>query len=317
MTIPRQEAHSDPIMNRTGSRARIIKGLALGILALTFIAGTSAHAAPMRQAPMDSAGSFAAGDYDRAIGFYQTLYEKDRANGKVVSGYAAMIEDVKRTADEARSTGRYEAAQSAYRALAANWEGYQALAPRLSFNKADLEASLKDCRLTASDLQFRQEIAAASYAKAIGAYQAVLKDYPADPSVKARYGNGIAELGEIGAKALAAKDFALAGRINGLLLKNFESFEKLTDTAIGSGLSREELEDAIRQCTATLVLDGLAEYQKGNVENAIDIWEGLLVFDPVNPEVRQAVETAKAQLSKIKGSGRGGGRSGRKAPGAR
>ena len=308
------------MITRSRSRYRravgMVQYLALVVAGLALAACASANKAALKQVSAESSRSFAAGDYGKALELHKKLYEKDRANGKVVSGYAAMLEDVKSAGDDARSKGSCEAAQSAYCVLAAGWDGYSALAPRLSFKRADLEDGLKDCRLAASERQFRQEIGAGNYAKAVGAYQAVLKDYPVDAAVKTRYANGVTEIKEIAAKALAAKEFALAGRIDGLLLKNLESFEGLAMADGGAGLSREELEDAIRQCTAAMTLDGLGEYRKGNLENAIAIWEELLSFDPANPEVRKAVETARAQMAKLKSASRGGRKGGRGGRGA-
>jgi tetratricopeptide (TPR) repeat protein len=292
-------------MNETRSRAWIGKGLVLLISGLTVVACASSHKAALRQASAQSAGSFAAGDYGKAIDFYQKLYEKDRANGKVVSGYAAMLEDVKSAGDRAKSKGSFSAAQGAYRVVLDRWDGFSAISPRLSFRKSDLEAGLRDCRLATCERQFRQELGSGNFVKALAVYQAALKDYPGDKAAKAAYEKGVCEIKGVGDKALAAKDYALAGKLNGLLLKNMESFERVAGAAAGAGSSKRELEDALRACSSGLTNSGLAEYRKGNLENAIALWDELLSFDPGNAEIKKAVETAKAQLGKLKGSGRG------------
>jgi tetratricopeptide (TPR) repeat protein len=303
-------------MNNNGRRARIIRALALGLSALTFTACASTHKTALRQASAASAWSFAAGDYGKAIGFYQKLYEKDRANGKVVSGYAATIEDVKSAGDEARRKGGFTAAQAAYRVILDSWDGFSALAPRLTFKRSDLEAGLKDCRLAMCERQFRLELGTGNYAKALAVYQAALKDYPGDKAAKAAYLKGVGEIKGVGDKALAEKDYVLAGKVNGLLLKNFESIGGTADEAAGKAMSRQELEEAIRACSSGLTNGGLVEYRKGNIEIAIALWDELLSFDPGNAEIKKAVETAKAQLGKLKGSGLGIGKSGRSGRGA-
>ena len=230
-------------MNRTDSRAWRIKVVALSFLSASVIACASAKKVALRPASAEAAASFAAnnaalppasadpvwsfviGDYGKAIDLYQKLYEKDRANGKVVSGYAAMIEDVKAAGDEARNKGSFTSAQGAYRVILDSWDGFSAIASRLTFKRTDLEDGLRDCRLALCNRQFRQEIGAGNYAKALTVYQAVLKDYPGDKTVKAGYAKGVSEIRAIGAKAMAAKDYALAGKVNGLLLRNLESFE--------------------------------------------------------------------------------------------
>ncbi|MGE5742186.1 MAG: tetratricopeptide repeat protein [Candidatus Aminicenantes bacterium RBG_16_66_30] len=304
-------------MNRTGGRTRIIEGLALALMALTVIGCASANKTAFRQASAASAWSFAAGDYGKAIEAYQRLYEKDRANGRVVSGYAAMIEDVKTAGDEARAKGSFTTAQGAYRVICDGWDGFSAIASRLTFKKSDLEAGIRDCRLALCERQFRQELGTGNHAKALAVYQAALKDYPGNAAAKDLYAKGVADIRAIGTRALEAKDYALAGKVSGLLLRNIDSIEAVAGRTAGGGSARRDLEETIRACSSRLTNGGLVEYRKGNIESAIMLWDELLGFDPGNTEIKKAVETAKAQLGKLKGSGRGGGRSGRSARGAR
>jgi len=304
-------------MNKTRGRAWLVKGLVLIISGLTVVACASSNKAALRRASAESTGSFAAGDYGKAIDFYQKLYEKDRANGKIVSAYAAMIEDVKSAGDEARSKGSFTTAQGAYRVILDSWDGFSAIASRLTFKKPDLETGLRDCRLAVCEQEFRQEFGAGNYTKALAVYQAALKDYPGDKAVKTAYANGVGRIRAIGDKALTEKNYALAGKVNGLLLRNLESFKGAGGTGPGGGLSRQELEESLRVCSSGLTNGGLAEYRKGNLEGAIALWDGLLAFEPGNAEIKKAVETAKAQLGKLKSSARGGRRSGRGGQGGR
>ena len=269
----------------------------------------SANKAAIKQASAESARSFAAGDYAKTLGLYRELYMKDRTNGKVVTAYGAAIEEVKSAADEDRGKGSYTTAQDAYRVLIESWDGFSAIAPKLTFKKVDLEAGLRDCRLALCERQFRQGLGAGSYSQALAAYQLALKEYPGDKAVTARYGKAAGEIRAIGVKALAAKDYALAGKINRFLLKNLESTAGVVGAAAAGGSSRQELAEALRECSSGLTNGGLAEYRKGNLENAIALWGELLAFDPENAEIKKAVETAKAQLGKLKSSTRGGKRS--------
>jgi tetratricopeptide (TPR) repeat protein len=277
-------------------------------MALTLAGCASAQRTALRTTTAASTGALAAGDYGKALDLYQKLYEKDRANGKVVSKYAAMIEEVKAAGDGAADKGSYATAQATFKLLADHWDGFSALGRRLSFKKSDLEAEAKDCRLALCECQFRQEIGSGNYAKALAAYQSVLKDYNQDKAVKARYLKGVAEIAAIAAKALEAKDYALAGRIDGLLLRNVESFVAGTGAPAEGAPSRDSLTKAVRVCSSELTTSGLTEYRKGNLESAISAWDELLSFDPGNAEVKKAVETARAQLGKIKSSGKGGSR---------
>jgi tetratricopeptide (TPR) repeat protein len=304
-------------MTRAKSRAWTIKAFALFLSGVSVVACASANKAAIRQASTESASSFAAGDFAKALGPYRDLYVKDRANGRVVKAYAAAIEGVKNAGDYARDKGSYATALCAFRILIERWDGFSAIAPKLTFKRAELETGVRDCRLALCERQFRQELGAGSYAKALATYQAALKEYPGDRAVKAGYAKAFGKIGAIGAKALAEADYALAGKIDGLLLKDLESFEGLAGADAAGGLSRQELEEALRLCSSGLTNGGLAEYRKGNLESAIGLWEELLAFDPENAEIKKAVETAKAQLGKLKSSARGGRRSGQSGHGAR
>lgn len=302
------------------NRSTIVKGIAVALIAATVAGCASAKRTALKQAAAASAGALAGGDYGKALDLYQKLYAKDRANGKVVSRYAALIEEVKSAGDAAENKGSYASAQTIYGTLVERWDGFSALAGRLSFKRPDLEGGIKDCRLALCERQFRQEVAAGNCGKALAAYQGALKDYPGDKGVRSRYAKRIAEIAEVAAKALAAKDYGQAGRIHGLLLKSLEPLAG-PEAAGGHAVpSPEALEEKIRLCAAELTNLGLVEYRKGNLESAIASWDDLLTFDPGNVEIKKAVETARAQLGKLKGSGKGGartGRSGRDAKSAR
>ncbi len=297
------------------NRSTIVGAITVALIVATLAGCASAKRTALKQAAAASEGALAGGDYGQALDLYQKLYAKDRANGKVVSRYAALIEEVKGAGDEAENKGSYATAQTIYGTLAERWDGFSALARRLSFQKADLEAGIKDCRLALCERQFRQEISAGNCAKALAAYQA-LKDYPGDKTVKSRYAKGIAEVAEIAVKALGAKEYGQAGRIYALLARSVGPLEGSEGAAASGVPSRESLSGSIRLCATELTNAGLVEYRKGNLENAIASWDDLLTFDPENAEIKKAVETAKAQLGKLKGSSRASrdaktGRSGR------
>jgi len=297
---------------------RIIGGVAVVLIALTAAGCASARRTALKQAAAGSAGAFAGGDYGKALDLYQKLYAKNRSNGKVVSRYTALIEEVKSAGDVAEAKESYAAARNVYGILAERWDGFSALARRLSFNRGDLAAGIRDCRLALCERQFRQEIGAGNYGKALVAYQTALKDYPGDQAIRSRYLKGIAEVASVAAKAMASKDYGQAGRINGLLLKSLEPLAGPDDKGPGTGIpSRESLGSSVQLCSTELTNAGLVEYRKGHIDSAIAVWEDLLTFDPGNAEIKKAVETAKAQLGRLKGSGKTSGRAGRSARGAK
>jgi len=282
----------------------------LVLAGLSFVACASTNKAALKQTSMESSKSVAAGDFGKAIELHRGLYAKDPRNARIQAGYLSEIEAVKKAGDLARKQGSYIAAQGAYRTLIDGWDGFSAIAGKLSFRRPDLESDLKDCRLAMCQRIFRQELQAGHHAGALAVYQDAAKEYPGDASVKTMYAKGVGELRAMGAKALAAKEYAEAGKINGLLLKNLASFQGLGAPAERDASDRKELTEAIRVCSAGLTNSGLAEYRKGNLEKAIALWADLLAFDPENAEIKKAVETAKAQLGQLKGTTPGGAKDG-------
>ncbi len=214
----------------------------------------------------------------------------------------AAIGEVKKAGDRARAQGSYVAAQGAYRTLTDRWDGFSAFTGRLGFKRTDLEADLKDCRIGMCERIFRQELLAERFAGALAVFQDAARQYPGDTAVKTMYAKGVGEIRAIGAKALAAKDYATAGKVNGLLLKNLASFGGLGAAAERGPSDRKALEETLRICATGLTNNGLAEYRKGNLEKAIAVWSDLLAFDPENAEIKKALDTAKAQLGQLKGT---------------
>jgi hypothetical protein len=43
----------------------------------------------------------------------------------------------------------------------------------------------------------------------------------------------------------------------------------------------------------------LEQYRKGNLAEAIAVWQGILLFDPDNIEIKKAIDTATEQLKKL------------------
>lgn len=298
-------------------RTDALSALPLVLVAACLAAGACAPAnsAAVKRASAESARSLAAGDYGKALERQKNLYQTDPGDRKIVAGYVATVEEVKRAGDRALGQGRFGSAQGVYRLLLDRWAWFSGFAAKLNFGRADLEAGMRTCRAELCEANFRQELGAGDYAKALAIYQAALKEYPGDKDIHAGYAKGAGEVAAVGAKALAAKDYALAGKVNGLLLGSLATFEALDAPVAGGWPGRKELESAVRLCVSELTNRGLAEYRKGDLKKAIATWEDLLAFDPENAEIKKAVETARAQLGRLKSMApRGSGRLGDRRP---
>ncbi len=243
-----------------------------------------------------SAESLAAGDFQKAIDAYREPFRKDPRNEKLAADFAGAVEEIKATADRARGRGDFALAGRIYRLLIDNAGDFKPFAGKLTFDERGLEAAVKFCRVSLVDGQARQDAKAGRDARALEAYSGLLREYPRDGDLAAKFLRTVREIKAAGDGALAANDFARAGKAYALLLGKARDFERLRP-ALPFG--RTDLAEALAQCRDGLTKAGLAEYRKGNLAQAISIWESLLAFDPANAEIKKAVETARTQLKRI------------------
>lgn len=67
-----------------------------------------------------------------------------------------------------------------------------------------------------------------------------------------------------------------------------------------SGVSAEQIRQRMNSCSDQLMARGLAAYRAGQMQEAIDSWRALLVFDPERTEARKAIDTSSIQLRNLK-----------------
>jgi tetratricopeptide (TPR) repeat protein len=103
--------------------------------------------------------------------------------------------------------------------------------------------------------------------------------------------------------------------INGLIADGEESFSRGNYANAGNSFkwaleaypSVPSLRERVRQdpkylknqmeiCSSRLMEQGLMEYRRGNLENAIRKWKEVVTFDPGHMEAKKAIETATDQL---------------------
>jgi tetratricopeptide (TPR) repeat protein len=250
-----------------------------------------------KQASVESQKPLAAGDFEKALSGFREATKKNPRGKELGANYVRTVEEIKQAADRALGQRDYARAETIYRVLLNNYADFGTFATNLTFKKAYLETALKNCSAALVDGQARQALKAGDYVKALEIHQASLKENPGDAELAAKYRTTVNDIKAAGDMALGGKDFAQAGRVNVVLLKNFASFEGLRPPV---AFNREALKDAVAACRESLTKTGLEEYRKGNLANAIAVWEGLLRFDPDNAEIKKAVNTAKTQLDGIK-----------------
>jgi len=266
------------------------------LAALLVAACSTAGTSLAKRVSMESRQSLAAGDFQKAIDAYQEAFKRNPRDKELTASYARTLEEVRRTADGALGRQDYERAGRIYRVLLNNYADYQTFAAALTFQKPYLEASLRSCRIALVDAQALKEMKAGNPAKALELSSAILKEYPGGADATANYLKLVQEIKVSADKAMADKDYVQAGKLYVLVLKSSPFFDGPPPIA---ALSRTDITGALAACRDVLTKSGLEEYRKGNLAKAIDVWEGLLSFDPENVEIKKAVQTAKTQQSEI------------------
>jgi len=249
-----------------------------------------------KQAAVESGPYLAAGDFQKAIDPFKEAFKRNPKNRGLTANYVRTVEEIRRVADRAMGRQDYDAAGRIYRILLNNYADFKTLAPALTFTKPYLEASLRYCRIALVDTQARLELKAGNPAKALELSSALLKEYPGGSGAAANFLKLVQEIKAAADKAMADKDYVRAGKWYVAILKDSASFEGFTPTV---AFARTDLTEAIAACRDVLTKSGLEEYRKGNLAKAIEVWEGLLSFDPENAEIKKAVQTAKTQQSEI------------------
>ncbi len=100
-----------------------------------------------------------------------------------------------------------------------------------------------------------------------------------------------------GQRRLDKNEYSRAGR---LFRKALDSFPKDPGLAENISATPRELEFKIAFCADKLMERGLTLYRRGQLEEAIELWEKILSFDPHNQASRKAIQTTSTQLSNLK-----------------
>lgn len=69
-----------------------------------------------------------------------------------------------------------------------------------------------------------------------------------------------------------------------------------------SGVSAEQISQRMNSCSEELMAKGLAAYRAGQMQQAINFWTALLVFNPERADAKKAIDTCSIQLRNLKGN---------------
>lgn len=243
--------------------------------------------------------AMAAGDYSQALEIYHAYLAKEPNQVKIKNDFLAALAHVKKEAESLKNRGKYSSALSFYRLLSKYSQNLTPEEKNLVFASSDLTKEIKDCRVKLQRYEAEKAFQAGQPDQAINLLVAGLQEYPEEPSLKSYLTEILDELKAQARLAMASKDWAQAGQLYFRLKSTFLKHEKfLTNFP----LSLEEMNKAIKYCSQQLTNQGLIEYRKGNLKEAISLWEKILLFQPDNEEIKRAIQTAKTQLEKIKKS---------------
>ena len=237
-----------------------------------------------------------AGKFQKAIDLCKEIYQKYPQDPTVRSDYIKTLESIKSSGDGAFERNDFKLAGNIYEILVRNWVHFSDFSQSLSFKKNFLENKTKTSRCLFTEEQVSSHLKAGEFRKAIDICKEIYQKYPQDSTVRSGYIKTLESIKSSGDGAFKKSDFALAGCVYGLLLKNYSSVGGLNGSL---SFNREGLTLRIGDCKKILFEKGLEKYRSGNLNQAISLWKSILVFDPENQEIKKAVDMASLQSKNL------------------
>jgi len=142
----------------------------------------------------------------------------------------------------------------------------------------------------------RHHMQAGDYQNAINDYSAEYRSRPHDQALVKEYVRSLEDIKAVADKASDKKTFASAGKAYNVLLKNYSCFKGFAQML---SFDRADLNTKLSQCKQLLSTQGFQEYRKGNLSEAIALWQSLLSIDPNDADIKAAVRTATLQQKNL------------------
>lgn len=240
---------------------------------------------------------FEAGEFQKAIDSYSSALKKYPRERTILKAYIKTLEGMKQQADKALEKKDFTSAEKAYVILETNYPQFKPVEKSLSFTPQFLSQQIKDCRIGLSGRQAQESLQAGDFQKALDLYNSAYEEYYNDAGLSADLRKTMEDIKLLADEAAAKGDYISAGKAYSALWKNYVSYEKL---APSPSFSRDALDEGIKKCRTQLTQKGLEQYRKENLAEAISLWQGILLFDPDNIEIKKAIDTATEQLKKLK-----------------
>ncbi|HZX10073.1 MAG TPA: hypothetical protein VFG01_03930 [Acidobacteriota bacterium] len=237
------------------------------------------------------------GDFQEAIEAYSTAHQKNPDNKIILEDYIQTLEEVKLSADKAFDEGNYLLANNRYYIFSKNFSRFESFQKSLSFDLETIRMRMRECLVKRTEIQVTEALQHSDYSIAIEAYRNALRAYPNDAYLTSQLTQTVTVINKESEKALGRKDYAVAGKVSFLLLKNFAW---LQDSISSLSFSKSSLENNIQNCTSQLTKKGIKLYREGELKKAIAVWKDILEFDPENVQIKKAIANAQEQLARIK-----------------
>jgi tetratricopeptide (TPR) repeat protein len=142
----------------------------------------------------------------------------------------------------------------------------------------------------------KKHLDAGDYQKAIAIYDIAYKNNPHDRALLMEYARGIEYIKTAADEALKREEFLSACMSYHVLMKRYPDLE---DSNMTLSFDSTLLDENFSGCKNMLSKQGFEEYRKGNLRQAIVLWQSLLGIDPDNTVIQKALDTAKLQQKNL------------------
>ena len=149
---------------------------------------------------------------------------------------------------------------------------------------------------TQEPVQSKRPQMTGDYQKTIDAYKAEKAKHPHDQSLTKDYAKSLNEMKDAADSEYENENYPSACKTYSILMKNYSAFMSFTHTL---SFNMQTLNKRLADCKTTLSKKGFQEYREGNLNEAIALWQGYLVIDPNNTDIRKAVNTATLQQKNL------------------
>ncbi len=238
-----------------------------------------------------------AGEFQKALDSSSRALENHPQEKTILEECIRTLEEIKKRADSAVSQKKFALAEKDYVLLQNNYARFKPIHSSLSFSSASLSRNIKECRLGLGEKQAQESLQTGDFLKALDFYKALYGEHYNDASAAAALRKAMEDIKLRADEGAAREDYISAGKGYFLLAADYPLYKRL---ASSPSYSKESLEEGIKKCRLELTQKGLELYRKENLAGAIVLWQGILVFDPNNVEIKKAIETATEQLKKLK-----------------